>query len=459
MSKDIFAPLVRSVIAPAWAWWESSPYLSHYRDLKQTQYLPAEKIKELQWHKLAGILDHAYAGSAFYRQRLDELGLKPAAIRNLEDFSHIGILTKQDLRQNFEQIAIANLHDQHVFLKTTSGSTGQKVKVLLDESSGQFKRACTLRADEWSGWRLGEKMAAIWGNPEYKKTWRGYIRNFLLERRQYLDTLDMDAYAIAQFAHRMVQWQPSLIFGHAHSVYLFAQYVEQMQIKSIRPNGIITTAMVLHEHERVLIERVFECRVTNRYGCEEVSLIACECDQHQGLHINAESVYVEVMQDDKPAPPGEPGKIVVTDLTNRAMPIIRYEVGDIGVLSSRLCRCGRGLPLLEKLEGRAADYVYTPEGKLISGISLTENFASLLENVGQIQLIQDARDHLLIKIVDEGLGEQGELVIQQLIQERFGSSMRYTLEKVERIPHEPSGKYRFCKSLIDNPLVTNHAER
>jgi len=269
----------------------------------------------------------------------------------------------------------------------------------------------------------------------------------------------MDADAIAQFAQRMVQWQPSLIFGHAHSVYLFAQYVEQMQIKSIRPHGIITTAMVLHEHERVLIERVFECRVTNRYGCEEVSLIACECDQHQGLHINAESIYVEVMQDNKPAPPGEPGKIVVTDLTNRAMPIIRYEVGDIGVLSSRLCRCGRGLPLLEKLEGRAADYIYTPEGKLISGISLTENFASLLEGVGQIQLIQDARDHLLIKIVDEGLGEQGKLAIERLIQERFGSSMRYTLKKVEQIPREPSGKYRFCKSLIDNPLVANHAER
>lgn len=459
MMKDIYAPLVRSLVAPAWAWWEGSPYLSHYRDLKRTQYLPTEKIKELQWQKLTGILDHAYAGSAFYRQRLDELGLKPAAIRNLEDFRHIGILTKQDLRQSFEQIAIADLRDNHVFLKTTSGSTGQKVKVLLDESSGQFKRACTLRADEWSGWRLGEKVAAIWGNPEYKKTWRGYIRNFLLERRQYLDTLNMDADAIAQFAQRMVQWQPSLIFGHAHSVYLFAQYVEQMQIKSIRPHGIITTAMVLHEHERVLIERVFECRVTNRYGCEEVSLIACECDQHQGLHINAESIYVEVMQDNKPAPPGEPGKIVVTDLTNRAMPIIRYEVGDIGVLSSRLCRCGRGLPLLEKLEGRAADYIYTPEGKLISGISLTENFASLLEGVGQIQLIQDARDHLLIKIVDEGLGEQGKLAIERLIQERFGSSMRYTLKKVEQIPREPSGKYRFCKSLIDNPLVANHAER
>jgi phenylacetate-CoA ligase len=459
MSKDIYAPLIRSVIAPAWAWWESSPYLSDYRDLKQTQYLPTEKIKELQWHKIADILDHAYARSDFYRQRLNVLGLKPSAIRNLEDFRHIGILTKQDLRQCFEQIAVADLHDQHVFLKTTSGSTGQKVKVLLDESSGQFKRACTLRADEWSGWRLGEKVAAIWGNPEYKKTWRGYIRNFLLERRQYLDTLDMDAYAIEQFARRMMQWQPSLIFGHAHSVYLFAQYVEQMQIKSIRPNGIITTAMVLHEHERVLIERVFECRVTNRYGCEEVSLIACECEQHQGLHINAESVYVEVMQDDKPAPLGEPGKIVVTDLTNRAMPIIRYEVGDIGVINSRLCECGRGLPLLEKLEGRAADYVYTPEGKLISGISLTENFASLLENVGQIQLIQDARDHLLIKIVDEGLDEKDMLAIQQLIQERFGSSMHYTLEKVAQIPREPSGKYRFCKSLIDNPLVTNYAER
>src|SRR5262249_8028755 len=142
-----------------------------------------------------------------------------------------------------------------------------------------------------------------------------------------------------------------------------------------RPRGIITSAMVLHNWQRRVIEEVFACRVTNRYGCEEVSLIACECERHEGLHVNADNLLVEVLRDGRPAAPGEPGSVVVTDLSNRAMPLLRYQVGDVAVATDRLCPCGRGLPLLERIEGREADYVVTPSGRLISGISLTENFA------------------------------------------------------------------------------------
>src|SRR5207249_8098782 len=166
--------------------------------------------------------------------------------------------------------------------------------------------------------------------------------------------------------------------GHAHSVYLLAKYLQGRVSSGVvsgenakdgshhplltthhspvlyRPKGIITTAMVLHSWQRRTIEEVFGCPVTNRYGCEEVSLIACECERHHGLHVNADGVFVEIMRADDtgalthPTRPGEPGAVVVTDLTNRAMPIIRYQVGDVAVLSDRVCTCGRGLPLLER---------------------------------------------------------------------------------------------------------------
>src|SRR5262249_56212786 len=103
----------------------------------------------------------------------------------------------------------------------------------------------------------------------------------------------------------------------------------------IRQRGIITTAMVLHGFQRRLIEEVFGCPVTNRYGCEEVSLIACECERHDGLHVNAEGVYVEVLVEGRPARPGEAGSVVVTDLTNRAMPLLRSPVGHLAVPSGR----------------------------------------------------------------------------------------------------------------------------
>jgi len=441
------------VVAPLWAKWEGSPYLRQYKELLSTQYLPVEQLRAQQWLKMKPLLEYAYKYSTFYRQRFVDAGVVPGEMKGLEDLARLPVLTKKDLRESFKQIACVQEGSRGIWTKTTSGSTGTNVKVLVDDASGQFKRACTLRSDEWSGWRLGGKVAAIWGNPEYKKSVRGRIRNALLERRKYLDTLNMDQVEMKKYAEVLQRWKPTLLFGHAHSVYLFALVVRRNNIAGVIPDGIITTAMVLHDQERAVIEEVFKCKVTNRYGCEEVSLIACECDEHCGLHVNAESVYVETLRDGRITESDEEGAILVTDLTNYAMPMIRYAVGDVGVLSGRSCACGRTLPMIERLEGRVADYVYTPDGRLISGISLTENFAGLVRGIGQLQIIQDQRDHITLRVVKgAGFDERSVQQAAGLVRTRFGDSMRHTIEFVPAIAQEPSGKYRFCISKIPNPL-------
>src|SRR5207244_11937336 len=114
-----------------------------------------------------------------------------------------------------------------------------------------------------------------------------------------------------------------------------------------------------------------------------------ECPEHSGLHVNADGVLIEIVAGGRPAPPGTPGAIVVTDLSNFAMPLIRYQIGDVGVLADRACPCGRGLPLLESIEGREADYVVTADGRLVSGISLTENFALMVPGIAHLQNQQE----------------------------------------------------------------------
>src|SRR5262249_37617325 len=309
--------------------------------------------------------------------------------------------------------------------------------------------------DEWSGWRFGERVAMIWGNPEYlKRGWRGRLRNAVLERATYLDTLKMNEADLEKFALSLLRRQPLLMFGHAHSVYLFAEFLRSRGINAIRPRGIITTAMVLHRWQRRVIEAVFGCEVTNRYGCEEVSLIACECERHDGLHVNADGVYVEIIRDGRPAAPGEPGSVIVTDLTNRAMPLLRYKVGDVAALAGRPCPCGRGLPLLERVEGREADYVVTRAGELISGISLTENFAMLVPGIAQLQIVQEAVDAFRFRVVrGPDFGDISLRRVGELVYERFGPRVAYELEYVDRIPQEPSGKYRFCISKVANPFA------
>lgn len=451
---DWWQKVVRKAVAPAWAWWEQSLYLRHYRLLRRRQYDPPEVVQRRQWQAVAALLEHAYATTAFWRDQLDRAGIRPDQVRSFEDFRAVPVLTKDLLRTQAAALVSEQFRAVPLQSKKTSGSTGVAVEVLVDEAAQQWKRACTLRSDEWSGWRFGKPVAKVWGNPEYlQHGWRGRLRNRLLDRARYLDTLQMDDTTLARFARSLRRRPPALVFGHAHSLYLLAEYLRDRGGAGFRPRGIISTAMTLHTWERQTIEEVFGRPVTDRYGCEEVSLIACECEQHKGLHINADGVYVEILRPDgSPAPAGEVGAVVVTDLANRAMPLLRYQVGDLAVASDRRCSCGRGLPLLERVEGRVADYVVSPDGKLISGISLTENFALLVPGIAQFQIVQESLTRFRFRLVPGPTFGQASLDrLHHLVAARFGSQVEYACEYLDCIPREASGKYRFCVSKVINP--------
>jgi phenylacetate-CoA ligase len=222
---------------------------------------------------------------------------------------------------------------------------------------------------------------------------------------------------------------------------------------------------------------VFGVAATDRYGCEEVSLIACECERHRGLHLNADSVYAEVETvQGGPLPPGAEGRpaewrsdgagdedysrrerttvpaagpLLVTDLSNFAMPLIRYRTGDHVTLGDRVCDCGRGLPVLERVEGRDADYVVAPGGGLVSGISLTENFATLIPGAAQVQIVQEELTFLRVRLVPgEEFGSHSRTAVAELVFSTFGEAMRHEIELLDRIPQEAGGKYRFCVSKV-----------
>ncbi len=449
-----FAPdelFCRHVVAPLWARWERSPYLKHYRQLKRQEYDPAETLRERQLAQLQGILRHADRSCPYWRDIFRETDFDVASVKSLTDLRRLPILSKNDIRTNQSAMQAAGLNRADWHTKTTSGSTGVSLEILVDEDAMQWKRAFTLKHDEWTGWRLGQRIAAVWGNPEYLKYGlRGWLRNTLLDRKFYLDTLHMQDSTLEDYLRDLERLRPPLLFGHAHSLYLLARFAESRTGTSYRPRGIISTAMVLHDFERECIERVFHTPVTNRYGCEEVSLIACQCEAHRGLHINTDNVYVEILNPaNQPVGPGEPGRIVVTDLVNRAMPLIRYEVGDMASWSETTCSCGRRSPTLERVEGRIADYVTTSDGHFISGISLTENFAVLVTGIRQLQIIQEEIDRLVFRIArSDRFSPASEQQIAELVRERFGPDMRHELEFVDAIAPEPSGKYRFCISRV-----------
>ncbi|MEO2090872.1 MAG: phenylacetate--CoA ligase family protein [Gemmataceae bacterium] len=436
--------LNRHLVQPAIAAKRRSAVFRHLKQLERTQFDTPEVVRARQLAMLQTQLRHAYATVPFYRRTWAAAAVHPDDVKTLEDFRHFPVVTKTDIRKHAAEMLSEAYRGKKLRTKTTSGSTGVPLAIKLDERGAQWKAACTLRADEWSGWRLGQRVAKVWGNPEYRHFGlRGRLANHFVDRAVYLDTINLTEDRIREFVAAVRRHRPGLVFGHAHSLYMLACALNKSGVADIRPNGVISTAMPLHDYQRKAIEQALGVPVTNRYGCEEVSLIACQCERHRGLHVAAESVFVEV----KGA--GATGPLLVTDLSNFAMPLIRYQIGDVATLSDTPCECGRGLPVLEKVEGRDADYVVTPAGSLISGISLTENFAVLIKGAAQVQIIQETVTHLRVRMVRDPIFDaESEQQIRQLVLNTFGPTMTCDLEFVDLIPQEPSGKYRFCVSKV-----------
>src|SRR5690606_18382780 len=232
---------------------------------------------------------------------------------------------KDDIRKYHAEFLSDEFTRDKLVRAKTGGSTGVSLELFFDERCQERRNAAAIRSDRWAGWDLGVYRGALWGNPPTDFNAKRWLRNLLLERIFVLDTMEMTPSSMDAFIHEANRRGRVVLFGHAHSIYILARHVQQAACAMVRPLGIISTSMMLLDRERNLIERSLGCKVTNRYGCEEVGLIASECEKHEGLHINMDDLYVEVLRDDgTPAAPGEPGKIILTDLSNRGMPLIRY---------------------------------------------------------------------------------------------------------------------------------------
>ncbi|HMN42966.1 MAG TPA: hypothetical protein PKE27_00195 [Povalibacter sp.] len=440
--------LSRFVLHPLWDLRDSSVRMRTYRELLRSQWAPIEQLRATQARRLQEIGRYAAAHSPHYREQFKQAGVDPQQL-TLESLQRLPLLTKTELREHTEQMLSDEFARDQLVVHKTGGSTGQSVVVYLDKLWQQIRNGDELRANHWAGWYPGTKVMAIWGNPPQPDSWRAKLRSALHSRMIFLDTMNISDVTLREFVEHWRRERPRIVYGHAHSIFIVAEWLVQQGVTDLHPRGIVATSMMLLPQERVVIERAFGCKVINRYGCEEVGLIAAECEIHDGMHLNIEHLVIEVLREDgSPTAPGEEGVIVVTDLLNRAMPMIRYRVEDVGVLSERHCTCGRQLPLLEKLVGRVADYLKKADGSRVAGVSLVERTLTRITGLGQMQLVQTAIDRFEVRVVPTSSFDQSTVsAVEQELHEVFGANVQVSVEKVERIAQERSGKYRFsiCK--------------
>lgn len=433
----------------AWDTKEGHIRLGEYKALQQQERWSISDIESLQTQKLGQLVRHAYATSAWYKKVIDTIGMDLSQKITLNDLKCFPVTTKKDIRENADLFISSQYQRDKMPKAKTGGSTGVSLNLFFDEKCQKLRNGAQIYADSFSGWQPGARIAAVWGNPPIAKTLKQKVRAFLLDRMIYLDTMDLNPQSMGDFVNHWRKFQPDMIFGHSHSIYIFAQFLLAQQITDLRPQGIVATSMMLLDHERKTIEDAFHCKVSNRYGCEEVGLIAVECEAHNGMHINSSHIILECLDEhDQPVPYGTPGKLVITDLNNYGMPLIRYRVEDVGVLSDRQCSCGRTTPILERLEGRVADFLKKSDGGQVAGVSLVERTLTKIPGIEQMQLVQEKLHEIIInRVKGPEYTPATDAALLTEFSHVFGSDVTLVIHDVDKIPQEKSGKYRFsiCK--------------
>jgi len=338
--------------------------------------------------------------------------------------------------------------------KSTSGSTGNPVTVYKSLTASAATYAAYWRGYEWAGVRVGDPQGRFWGVPYYSTAKRLTRLTDLVLNRYRCSAFALKESDLADYYKIINRVKPRYFYGYVSVLEEFAEFLIRNKLKlKFSLACVITTSELLTDLHRELFEKAFGCRIYNEYGSSELGTIAHECE-HGSLHVSAERMIVETVLDGRVVAPGDTGKIVVTELNNKAMPLIRYDLGDSVTLTNQACECGRELPIIGQIAGRTYDIIYNEEGQPFPGQFFTYISSSLVHHglrLSGFQVIQLALDHLLVRLVtDETDRQRLENYIRETIRAGYGGNVRIEFVYVREIEREKSGKIRITKSMINS---------
>jgi phenylacetate-CoA ligase len=450
---SLHARLVRDVLLPLALWKRGeTAQLRWQREFERAQFLPPDALRDLQLRRLRSLLEHAHARCPFYRRRFERAGLTPADVRGLDDLRALPPLEKREIQEHGPDMVAAGWPASDLIANQTGGSTGTPVRFFLDGDRKSSRAAATLRHNRWAGWEVGDRAAVIWGAPRDRPPdgWRSRLYAAVMREPLWLDAAEMTEATLARFHAELGRFRPAVLQCYARAAVLFARWLDANGLRPHQPRSIVTSAEVLEDEDRALLERVFGCPVFNRYGCREVSVVASECEEHTGLHVMAEGLYLEIETPAGPAAPGEAGSILVTDLLNHAMPLIRYRIGDMGSWAAGECPCGRGLPRLERVAGRVTDFLVGADGRLVSGVFLATYVVAHRPSLGQVQIRQDRAGAVTYRLRPghDFRREADTAYLREETRRYLGATAEADVELVEELPAEASGKFLFSRSTV-----------
>lgn len=440
----------------AWNLWfrlqefaKGHPTLAILQEMEAADRLGETGLRELQRNKLRGLLEYSYLNVPYFGRVMREAGIKPSDIGGPEDLVRLPLLRKADVRQHRMELRSGRAGKLRQF--TTGGSTGEPLIFDLGVRREAARVACRLRVGRWWGVSIGDPEIALWGSPvelsrqDRLRAWRDRLMATRL-----LPAFEMTEARISEYLDVVERGGWRQMFGYPSAIYLLCLSARK-QGRDLRRVGVKTvfvTGEVLYSYQRELISDTLNCPVADGYGGRDSGFLSHECPQG-GIHVLADAAVVEIVDaEGRPVPPGEPGEIVATDLYSHEFPFIRYATGDIGVASARRCKCGRALPLLERIEGRSNDLVVAPDGRMINALALVYPLREV-EGIEQYRICQKDVDRFQVQIVANGAyRKDGEERIRTGWSKLLRAPVQVNFEYLPAIPAERMGKFRHVVSEV-----------
>ncbi|MBU9713490.1 phenylacetate--CoA ligase family protein [Evansella tamaricis] len=434
--------------------------LNYYETMNKMEWSTEKVIKRITRLKIDKLLEHSYNNVPYYKALFDKINLVSDGKINVNDFEKIPFMTKEVLKDEFENLKSKDLPNRKWNVNTSGGSTGVPAKFIQDKEYIEWRSAVKFFYDKWTGRYIGDKQIKLWGaerdiNISKGSVTTNKIKKFIKQERD-LNAYKMSISEMQNYVKAINEFKPKQILAYVESIHELSKFIENEKLEIHSPDSIMTTAGTLFPDVREKIESVFRTKTFNRYGSREVGDIACECSEQSGLHVSPFTHYVEIVNEEGiTVGANEEGQIVVTSLTNFAMPIIRYKIGDIGQWSIEKCRCGRNFPLLNKVSGRITDNFTTIDGTKVYGGFIRKIFYSK-SWILKYQIIQEDYEKIVIKIIKdtsfylEKVEQDTETDnIKESIKEFMGINCVIDIIFVDEIPSNATGKYRYTISLVN----------
>ena len=412
--------------------------------LRRNLRLKPSELRRLQLERFRFLVRYAYENVPFYHTKFKLAGFKPSDVKGFDDLCKIPATSKFEIQAcDLKDMVAGNVDLGSLRKRTTSGSTGVPLVTFVDGRVEDFDVAVWMRALFEDGLRVRDKMCVI-ADPKKESV----FQRLGLAKRKYISIFDSAERQLALIK----EFKPDVVKGYASSLFILAEEFENL-VSEIEPRLVFSGAEVLDAPSKKLISSRFGAELFDCYACSELGLLAWECKEHSGYHVNADSVLMEFVGDGGEAVAfGERGRVVCTGLFNRVMPLIRYELDDVVVPVNDECACGRSLPLVKFVEGRADDLLVAADGRLISPTVFFPYPFESVDWIKRFRVIQESPKRLVIQVAPKKAVENQSQIIEvakRKLHELFGN-LEVKFEFMENIPLDSSGKFRKVISRINS---------